>query len=103
MATQRAVGRQQRTHKVEDVPERQAENYVSTYTNLVEISATPWDLRMRFFEVVEDENGNPIREKKAAVAMSPQSAEIFLKMLGQAFSEWTNEYNTTEDDKTAVD
>ena len=100
MATQHNVSKQRTIHKVDEVPERQADNYVSTYANLVEISARPWDFRVGFFEVVEDENGDQIREKKAAVTMSPRSVETFVRLLDQAFREWMAERQKTEDDET---
>lgn len=102
MATQEDLTRQKTIHKVDDVPERQADNYVSTYANLVEISARPWDFRVSFFEVVEDEDGNQIREKKAAVTMSPRSIETFVRILNQALRDWIAEQQKIEDDEAGT-
>lgn len=89
MATRRAA--QDKPVNVGELPQRQAAEYVATYSNQVEIGTTPWDFRLLFFELTEDENGNLIREKKARVVMSPQHAEAFFEALSTAIERWKKE------------
>lgn len=81
-----------------DIPQRQAESYISTYSNYVEIGTTPWDFRLRFFEVVEDEDGNPIREKKVSIVMSPQHTALLSTILRQTVDNWINAQQSDEGD-----
>lgn len=74
----------QKNIRREDVPERPASNYTSTYAHLVEVGTTPFDLRIHFVELSEDENGDTIREKKATVTIPLQVAEILARFLNQA-------------------
>ncbi len=93
------IDRKKSTHRPSEIPERQAEDYISAYANLIEISATPWDFRVRFYEVVEDEDGNQVREKKVAVTISPQSTQAFIGLLNQGFREWIADQQNTDDDE----
>lgn len=74
------------------LPLRQAEGYVSTYSNHVEVRATPWDIRVCFFEFVENEAGKSVREKKACVVMSPQHAMRFSSILQKSVDDWGRHY-----------
>lgn len=89
MATRRAA--QDKLVNVGELPQRQATEYISTYSNHVEIGISPWDFRFLFFEIAEDETGNPIREKKARVVMSHQQAEAFSRALSIAAERWRKE------------
>ena len=73
------------------LPQRQAAEYCSAYSNQVEIGTSPWDFRFLFFEITEDETGEPIREKKARVVMSPQHARAFAQVLNNTIERWTKE------------
>ena len=75
---------------VKEIPQRQAAEFIATYANHVEIAASIWDFRISFFEIAEDEAGNPIREKKARVVVSPQQAEAFSQALAKSVDAWKN-------------
>ncbi len=75
-----------------ELPQRRAADYLSTYSNYVEIGSSPWDIRLLFFEIQEDETGNLIREKKTHVVMSPQHALAFAQLLRDGVQRWMNEY-----------
>ena len=92
MATRRAT--QDNSVNVGELPQRQATEYISTYSNHVEIGLSPWDFRFLFFEIAEDETGNPIREKKARVVMSHQQAEAFSRALNIAVERWKKEISS---------
>ena len=89
MATRRAA--QDKPVDVGELPQRQAAEYISTYSNHVGIGISPWEFRFLFFEIVEDETGNSIREKKARVVMSHQQAEAFSRALNMAVERWSKE------------
>ena len=93
MATRRAA--QDEPVNVGELPQRQAAEYISTYSNHVEIGISPWDFRFLFFEIGEDETGNPIREKKARVVMSHRQAEAFSRALNIAAERWKKEISNT--------
>lgn len=80
---------------VAELPQRQATGYLSTYSNCVEIGSSPWDIRLLFFEVLEDEIGNLIREKKAHVVMSPQHAMVFSQILRDSLQVWLKQHAPT--------
>ena len=90
MATKRTE--QDKSVKVTDLPQRLAAEYLSAYSNNVEIGTSPWDFRFIFFEFMEDETGEPIREKKARVVMSPQHARAFARVLNNTIERWTKEH-----------
>lgn len=98
MTTRRAA--QDKPVNVGELPQRQATEYIAAYSNAVEIGTTPWDFRFLFFELTEDENGNPVREKKARIVMSPQHAEVFSQVLNTAIERWkkglSNSQNLSE-------
>ena len=77
---------------VNDLPQRQAAEYVSAYSNHVEIGNSRWDFRLLFFEITEDETGDFIREKKARVVMSPQHAVAFAEVLNNTIERWNKEH-----------
>ena len=94
MATKRRP--QDKPINVNELPQQQAAAYVSAYSNHVEIGTTPWDFRLLFFEVTEDETGEMIREKKARVVMSPQHAVAFNQLLNDTLERWGKEYVSDE-------
>ena len=79
---------------VADLPQRLAEDYLSAYSNHVEIGTSPWDFRFLFFEFLEDETGEQIREKKARVVMSPQHAMAFFQVLNTTIESWKKNYGS---------
>lgn len=83
--------RAQESINVSELPQQQSEGYVAVYSNHVEIGTSPWDFRFLFFEVTEDETGEPIREKKARVVMSPQHVRAFAQVLNNTIERWTKE------------
>ena len=90
------VARQPKRDKpanVQELPQRQAAEYIATYANHVEIIASMWDFRLLFYEIVEDEAANPIREKKARVVISPQQAEALSQALNRTIDNWKRETN----------
>ena len=89
MATKRTA--QDKPVKVTDLPQRLAAEYLSAYSNHVEIGTSPWDFRFLFFEFMEDETGELIREKKARVVMSPQHAMAFSQVLNTTIANWRKE------------
>lgn len=76
-----------------ELPRRQAPEYVSTYSNYVQIGTSPWDFQFLFFDMTEDEAGEMIREKKARVVMSPQHAVAFTQLLNETVAGWMKEHN----------
>ncbi len=76
---------------INELPQQRAAEYISTYSNHVEMGFSLWDFRILFFEITEDEKGDIIREKKARVAMSPQHAMAFSQLLNSTIEMWTKE------------
>lgn len=76
------------------LPQQRAADYLATYSNQVEVGFSPWDFRLLFFEITEDENGDLIREKKARVVMSPQHAIAFSQLLNTAIEKWAEEHGS---------
>ena len=91
MATKRTE--QNKLVSSNDLPQRQAAEYTSAYSNNVEIGTSPWDFRFLFFEIAEDENGDLIREKKVRVVMSPQHAVAFAEVLNKTIQRWEKEHS----------
>lgn len=77
---------------INELPQQRAAGYLSAYSNQVEIGFSPWDVKMLFFEITEDENGDPIREKKVGVVMSPQHAMAFSQVLNNTIERWAKEH-----------
>ncbi len=73
---------------IDKLPQRHAADYLSTYSNYVEVGSSPWDFRLLFFEIVEDEKGDPVREKRVRVAMSPQHAIAYSRVLNEHIQRW---------------
>ena len=78
---------------VKELPQRQAAEYIATYANHVEIIVSMWDFRLLFYEIVEDDAANAIREKKARVVISFQQAEALSQALNRAVENWKRETN----------
>ena len=76
-----------------ELPRQQAPEYVSTYSNYVQIGTSPWDFQFLFFDMTEDETGEMIREKKARVVMSPQHAVAFTQLLNDTVAGWMKEHS----------
>lgn len=74
-----------------ELPQRQAAEYVSAYSNYVQIGTSAWDFRFLFFDIEESETGDIIREKKACVVMSPQFAKAFSQVLNSTIERWDKE------------
>ena len=91
MPTKRTQQKNPPNTNIADLPQRQGEEYRSTYTHYVEVGASPWDFRLLFFEIVEDEAGQFVREKKARVVMSPQHAIAFTELLKAHIEKWRQE------------
>ena len=83
----------QESVNVMELPQHRAAEYVATYSNDVAIRTTPWDFRLLFHEITDDENGNLVREKKASVVMSPQQAAAFSQALSIAVERWKKEFS----------
>ena len=79
-----------------ELPQQRAADYLSTYSNHVEIGFSPWDFRFLVFEVTEGEDGEIIREKKARVVMSPQHAVAFSQVLNSTVERWEREHGSGE-------
>ena len=77
---------------INELPQQRAADYLSTYSNHVEVGFSPWDLRILFFEITEDEKGDIIREKKGRVVMSPQHAMAFSQVLNNTIEKWAKEH-----------
>ncbi len=73
---------------VNTLPQRKTEEYRSIYSNLIEVGSSPWDFHIVFFEVMDDEEGNLIREKKVRVTMSPQHMIAHTKLLNAHLVNW---------------
>lgn len=96
MATKRNQHNKPTNGTISELPQRQAANYLSTYSNYVEIGSSPWDFRILFFEVTEDETGKLIREKKARVVMSPQQAVGFTQVLNHQVNLWMKKHASSD-------
>lgn len=83
---------------VNELPVLPAENYLSTYVNHAEVGNSPWDFKFAFFEIVEDETGAPIREKKVRIVMSPQHAVAFSQILNTNIERWMEEHAKLPDE-----
>ena len=83
---------QGKTINSNELPQRQSPEYVSTYSNHVEVRTTPWDFQLLFFDLTDDETGELIREKKARVVMSPQHAVAFTQLLNDTVAGWMKEH-----------
>ncbi len=85
---------------VVDLPQRLAAEHLSTYSNHVEIGTSAWDFGFLFFEVLEDPNGELIRERKARVVMTPQIAVAFSHLLNNTIAKWMKEQTSDSVENT---
>ena len=58
-------------------------NFVNCYTNNVEISSSPWDMRFMFGEIMGMKDGQISVEEHAQIVMSLQHAKVFAAILVQ--------------------
>ena len=104
MATRRSNQQNKLTGvKIDKLPQRRAADYLSTYSNYVEVGSSPWDFRLLFFEVVEDETGEPIREKRVRVVMSPQHAMAYSQVLNEHIERWLKTHAPAAVDKLKLE
>ena len=75
-----------------------ADTLVTTGSYKTDLKLEPKDVRVLFFEITEDENGDVIREKKARVVMSPQHAMAFSQVLNSTIEKWTKEHASERQD-----
>ena len=92
MATKVRTRRTARSVSIDKLPQREGAQYQTTYANHVEVGVSPWDFRLLFFDVTEDETGNLVQEKKVRVVMSPQYVVAFLKILEGTIEQWPKEF-----------
>ena len=103
MATKRTQQNKPGEIKITELPQRQADGYLSTYSNHVEIGSSPFDFRLLFFEVVEGDASNHIREKRVRVVMSPQHAVAFTQVLNHSVQAWLKEHARSADGKIDIE
>ena len=58
-------------------------NFISCYSNNVEIGFSAWDMRLVFSEIVGAKDNKVIAEEHARVVMSLQHAKVFAVTLAQ--------------------
>ena len=61
----------------------QSSNFVSFYTNNVEIGFSAWDMRLIFGEIMGMKEGKVLTEERARIIMSLQHAKVFAALLVQ--------------------
>ena len=81
---------------VNELPQQRAADYLSTYSNHVQMGFSPWDVWVLLCEITEDENGSLICEKKARVVMSPQHAMVFSQVLNSTIEKWAKGHQSAE-------
>ena len=79
---------QNKTISVKDLPQRQSEDYISIYSNYIEINFGNMDIQFLIFDVTLDEQGNPVKEKKARLVMSPEHAQSFSDATVKTIAQW---------------
>ena len=73
---------------IKDLSQRQSEDYISIYSNYIEINFGNMDIQFLIFDVTLDEQGNPVKEKKARLVMSPQHAKSFSDAINRTIAQW---------------
>ena len=83
---------QNKTFAVKDLPQRQSEDYISIYSNYIEISFGNMDIQFLIFDVTQDEQGKPVKEKKARLVMSPEHAKSFRDATIHTITQWVEKH-----------
>ncbi|HEY3770785.1 MAG TPA: DUF3467 domain-containing protein [Candidatus Angelobacter sp.] len=60
---------------------QKSETYSNFYANNVEITVSPWDMRLRFGQILEADEEKLVLEEYSTVFMSPQHAKAFAQIL----------------------
>lgn len=71
-----------------DVPTKRSENFISTYANIVKVSANPYDISILFSAITADGI-----EEKAMIQMSIQGLKGISKILSDVASDWDEEFS----------
>jgi hypothetical protein len=69
-------------------------NYVSTYSNNVQMRITPFDFVLTFGDVVNIEGNVLTVEENVRIVMSPEHAKVFSKLLAENVSQFEKQIGT---------
>ena len=64
-----------------EVEYRQATNFMSLYSNNIQLRLMPWDIQLTFGEILSANATKMVIENRLAVNLSPQTAKSLLKVL----------------------
>lgn len=73
---------------IKELPQRQSEDYISIYSNYIEINSGNMDIQFNIFDVTLDAQGESVKEKKARLVMSPQHAKSFGDAINRTIAQW---------------
>lgn len=76
---------------------RKTEKYSRIYSNGVQLSMSPWDIRMDFGQMLDDEPNKPELFSDVSVLMSPSHAVAFLKALENTIIKYENAFGPIND------
>ena len=94
MATRQRNSKKQegKAQKIADLPKQRIEGYASFYCNHVQIGHTPWDFRMLFYEIMENDEGQLVLKEKTRVVMSPQHTKAMVRTFVLQIEKWEEQY-----------
>jgi len=83
-----------KTQEITSLPQVRGENYLSIYSNSVNLILSPWDIRMIFGELRDNGNQQMVIENRASIVMSPQHAKAFLVVLTNHMKSYEAQHGT---------
>lgn len=79
-----------------DIKLKRSEKYCRIYSNGVQLSMSPWDIRMDFGQMMDGEP-KPELQTDVTVLMSPSHAVAFLKALVSTVAKYENAFGPIND------
>jgi methyl coenzyme M reductase alpha subunit len=70
---------------------RQAANFMSLYSNNIQLRLMPWDIQLTFGEILSADAAKMVVENRLAVNLSPQTAKSLLKVLAGIVQRYEDE------------
>jgi len=80
--------------KDRDIVRVKSENYISSYSNNVEMKTSYFDVQMIFGEVLESTHKDMKVEEKIGILMSPQHAKVFLEVFATNLKRYEQQFGT---------
>ena len=77
-------------------PIMQGSDSFHVYSNNAEIGFTPWDLRLKFREIVDVKENRPVVNFHGTVVMTPAHAKVLLSALQRSISMYEERFGTVD-------